>query len=87
MRSAASARVASALERHAHAVYPSAANFILFRIDAADCIFSGLKDRGVLVKNLNGSHPSLSNCLRVTIGTRDENDRFLEALQAARAAL
>ncbi len=61
--------------------YPSEANFILFRVSAADAVFGGLKERGVLIKNLHGSQPSLENCLRVTVGTPAENDRFLEALR------
>ena len=61
--------------------YPSEANFILFRVAAADAVFGGLKRRGILIKNLHGSQPSLENCLRVTIGTPDENDRFLQALR------
>ena len=62
--------------------YPSDANFILFRVAAADPVIAGLKARGVLIKNLNGSHPLLTNCLRVTVGTPDENARFTSALQA-----
>jgi histidinol-phosphate aminotransferase len=61
--------------------FPSDANFILFRTDAADAIFEGLKRRGVLVKNVHGSHATLENCLRVTVGTRGENDRFVAALR------
>jgi histidinol-phosphate aminotransferase len=61
-------------------VYPSDANFILFRIATAPRVFDALKQRGVLVKNLHGSHPALDGCLRVTVGTPDENDRFLAAL-------
>jgi len=60
--------------------FPSEANFILFRIGAAEQVFNGLKRRGVLIKNLHGSHPLLADCLRVTVGTREENDRFLDAL-------
>ena len=56
-------------------------NFILFRVAAADAVFGGLKERGVLIKNLHGSQPSLANCLRVTVGTPEENDRFLQALR------
>ncbi len=44
-------------------------------------MFAGLKTRGVLIKNLSGSHPSLTDCLRVTVGTAEENERFLSALQ------
>ena len=63
--------------------YPSDANFILFRVPAATAAFNALKERSVLVKNLHGAHPSLENCLRVTVGTPDENDRFLAALRQA----
>ena len=63
--------------------YASDANFILFRVLESDQVFNGLKERGVLIKNLNGSHPSLANCLRVTVGTPDENVRFLSALAAS----
>ena len=65
--------------------FPSDANFILFRTGAADRTFEGLKARGVLIKNLHGSHPALQGCLRVTLGTRDENDRFLMALRESLA--
>ncbi|MBI4189899.1 MAG: histidinol-phosphate transaminase [Betaproteobacteria bacterium] len=62
--------------------YVSDANFILFRVDRADQAFSGLKQRGILIKNLNGTHPLLADCLRVTVGTPDENAQFLSALTA-----
>ncbi len=62
--------------------YASEANFILFRVAKADQVFSGLKQRGVLIKNLHGSHPRLADCLRVTVGTPAENARFLSALTA-----
>jgi len=60
--------------------YPSDANFILFRIQQAERVFDGLKRRGVLVKSLHGSHRLLADCLRVTVGTPDENAAFLSAL-------
>lgn len=67
--------------------YPSQANFVLFRVASgrADEIFAGLKARRVLIKNLHGSHPQLADCLRVTVGTPDENQAFLEALKAVLA--
>ena len=77
-------RLSAELARIAEKVYPSAANFILFRIAEAERVFGELKSSGVLIKNLHGSHPSLENCLRVTVGTADENDRFLAALKDAR---
>lgn len=61
-------------------VYPSEANFILFRVAAATAVFEGLKSRGILVKNLDGGHPALQGCLRVTVGTVSENGRFMAAL-------
>ncbi|MGZ5138264.1 MAG: histidinol-phosphate transaminase [Burkholderiales bacterium] len=65
--------------------FPSDANFILFRTEGADPIFNGLKHRGILVKNLHGAHSSLAGCLRVTVGTAEENDAFLGALRASLA--
>ncbi len=62
-------------------VYTSEANFLLFRVANATAIFNGLKQRGVLIKNLDGGHPMLKDCLRVTVGTPDENARFIAALQ------
>lgn len=64
-------------------VFPSEANFILFRAPAgqADSLFEGLKSRGVLIRNLNGSSELLHDCLRVTVGTADENGVFLDALR------
>jgi len=67
-------------------VYASDANFILFRVARADQIFDGLKARGILIKNLNGSHALLADCLRVTVGTPDENTQFLSALTAVLAS-
>ena len=64
-------------------VWPSAANFILFRTlnrTAAD-VCAGLEQRGILIKNLHGTHPLLENCLRVTVGTETENRSFLEAMK------
>ena len=62
-------------------MYPSEANFVLFRLAAAGPVFGRLKERGVLIRNLDGTHPALESCLRVTVGTREENDRFLDALR------
>lgn len=80
------ARLYAALEGEAGTTpFPSNANFILFKTPAAQKTFDGLKGHGVLIKNLHGSHPALEGCLRVTVGTRNENDRFLEALRAVLA--
>ena len=64
-------------------VFPSAANFILLRVANADKVFEGLKQRGVLIKNLSRAHPQLQSCLRVTVGTPDENQQFLASLTAS----
>ncbi len=61
--------------------YPSEANFVLFRVGHAAGVFEGLKQRGILIKNLHGAHPALGECLRVTIGTPGENQQFMAALQ------
>ncbi|CAH1906497.1 Histidinol-phosphate aminotransferase 1 [Candidatus Nitrotoga sp. HW29] len=61
--------------------YVSDANFILFRVMHAEKVFQGLKNRGVLIKNLSKSHPLLVDCLRVTVGTPQENEQFIRALQ------
>lgn len=64
--------------------FPSQANFILFRVAAgrAGEFFQRLKERGVLIKSMHGSHPALHDCLRVTVGTPEENRAFLAALEA-----
>jgi histidinol-phosphate aminotransferase len=60
--------------------YPSAANFILVRVPDGPAAFEGLKARGILVRTFHGSHPLLAHCLRLTVGTPEENARLLEAL-------
>lgn len=63
-------------------VYDSVANFLLLRLREATAVFEGLKRRGILVKNLDGAHELLAGCLRVTVGTPEENRLFLDALKA-----
>ncbi|MEQ9620217.1 MAG: histidinol-phosphate transaminase [Deltaproteobacteria bacterium] len=60
--------------------YRSDANFILFKAATADSVFEGLIERDILIRNFN-KPGRLENCLRVTIGTPEENDRFLDALR------
>jgi histidinol-phosphate aminotransferase len=62
-------------------VYPSEANFFLVRVPDADRTYQALLRQGVLVRNLNG--PSLKNCLRITVGTPDENRILLTAMREA----
>ncbi len=66
-------------------VYASEANFILFRTPpgAATPLFDAVRRRGVLIKNLSGAGGALADCLRVTVGTPDENRTFLTALAHA----
>ena len=65
--------------------FPSEANFILFRTKAPERLYSGLKQRGILVKCLHGADAALEGCLRVTVGTPDENERFLDAVDSVLA--
>jgi histidinol-phosphate aminotransferase len=65
--------------------WPSDANMILVRVlgegDRAAQTFDGMKARGVLVKNVSKMHPLLANCLRLTVGTAQENVKMLAALK------
>ena len=61
-------------------VWPSDANMILVRVADAAQVFEGLRQRKVLVKNVSKMHPLLDNCLRLTVGTADENAQLLTAL-------
>jgi len=61
-------------------VFPSDANFVLFRVEQdSGVLFKRLMESGVLIRDLS-SHPRLKNCLRVTIGTPDENKAFLKKM-------
>jgi histidinol-phosphate aminotransferase len=75
-------RVVDALATMPLDVFPSGANFVLFRprvLPGRD-VWSGLLERSVLVRDCS-SWPRLADCLRVTIGTDDENTAFLDALR------
>ena len=61
-------------------VFPSEANFFLVRVNDAERAYEALKGQGVLVRNL---HPGLKNCLRINVGTPDENRILLTALREA----
>lgn len=73
-------------------VHPSAANFLLVRFAAsaeadsasarATELFNDLKSRGILVKNMAHAHRLLAGCLRLTIGSPDENRQLIAALRA-----
>lgn len=63
--------------------WPSEANMVLVRVPDATKTFEGMKARGVLVKNVSKMHPLLANCLRLTVGTADDNARMLAALESS----
>jgi histidinol-phosphate aminotransferase len=63
--------------------FPSAANFVLARFPDGPGAFEHLRERGILVRTFHGTHPLLAHCLRLTVGTPDENTRMLDALQQA----
>ena len=62
-------------------VWQSQANMILMRVPDADQTFAALKARGVLIKIVSKMHPLLANCMRLTVGTADENTQLLAALE------
>ncbi|AZY54033.1 histidinol-phosphate transaminase [Bordetella avium] len=65
-------------------VYPSAGNFILVRFCGkldGNAVHLALKTRKILVRNFSAAHPLLANCLRISIGTPEENAALLAALQ------
>lgn len=61
--------------------WKSDANMILIRVPDAAKTFEGMRLRKVLVKNVSKMHPLLANCLRVTVGTAEENAQMLAALE------
>ena len=63
--------------------YPSEANMILLRVRDAKRTFEGMKARGVLVKNVSALHPLLADCLRLTVGTPEQNVQMIDALKAS----
>ena len=68
---------------HQVKAFKSEANMILLRVPDAQKTFDRLKARGVLVKNISKMHPLLANCVRLTIGTAEENAILLDALQSS----
>jgi histidinol-phosphate aminotransferase len=76
------AQLATRLARLPVDVFPSQANFVSFRLRERDAgeVFDELKQAGVLIKNLSPSGGLLRNCMRVTVGRPDENQKFIDAL-------
>jgi histidinol-phosphate aminotransferase len=79
-------RIVAGLSELPVEVWPSEANFILFRPTTVggEKVWQRLVDESVLVRDCS-SWPGLDGCLRVTVGTSDENGRFLDALGKALA--
>lgn len=61
-------------------VYPSDANFLLVRMTGANAIFSYLQQKGIIVRN-RSSVPGCADCLRITVGTAEENTMLIKALK------
>ncbi len=66
-------------------VFPSAANFLLLRVPDSARVFDAMLQQKVLIKNVGKMHALLADCLRITIGTPEENQAMQAALQAALA--
>ena len=64
-------------------VFPSAGNFLLVRVPDAAAVFDALLTERVLIKNVSKMHPLLAECVRLTVGSPDENARLLAALKLA----
>jgi histidinol-phosphate aminotransferase len=64
-------------------VFPSQANFVLIRVPNSEQIFNKLLEHKILVKNVGKMHDLLTNCLRVTVSTPEENQLFIDALKDA----
>lgn len=62
-------------------VFPSVTNFMLVRFQNSDRVYQHLLEHGVVVRN-QSKQPNCANCLRITVGTAEENTRFLEVLSA-----
>lgn len=62
--------------------FPTEANFVLVRVPDAPKLDAHLRQSRILIRNFHGGHPLLNHCLRVTVGTPEENERLLAALAA-----
>jgi histidinol-phosphate aminotransferase len=64
-------------------VFPSAGNFLLVRVPDAAAVFETLLTSRVLIKNVSKMHPLLANCVRLTVGSAQENAQMITALKLA----
>lgn len=62
-------------------VFPSAGNFLLVRVPDASAVFETLLTARVLIKNVSKMHPLLANCVRLTVGSAEENAQLIAALK------
>ncbi|MFY9995240.1 MAG: histidinol-phosphate transaminase [Leclercia sp.] len=62
-------------------VFASETNYILARFTASSAVFKSLWDQGIILRDQN-KQPTLSGCLRITVGTREESQRVIDALNA-----
>eukprot|EP00657_Telonema_sp_P-1_P007841 TRINITY_DN2811_c0_g1_i1.p1 TRINITY_DN2811_c0_g1~~TRINITY_DN2811_c0_g1_i1.p1 ORF type:complete len:160 (+),score=29.71 TRINITY_DN2811_c0_g1_i1:163-642(+) len=74
-------RLAEALKKMdaVHRVLPSDSNFLMFQIDSAEVVYKQMADQGVVVR-FRGGCLHCGGCLRVTVGTPEQNDQFLQLL-------
>lgn len=63
--------------------FKSDANMMLLRVPDPQKTFEGMKAKGVLIKNVSKMHPLLSGCLRLTVGTAEENATMVAAIKAS----
>ena len=59
-------------------VYPSDTNFLLVEMNDAGIVYNELKKQKIIIRN---RHALIKNCLRITVGTKDENDKLIKALK------
>ena len=59
-------------------IFPSDANFILIEVDNADSVYQELVNQNVIIRNRNSV---IKNCLRITVGSPEENQKLIETLQ------
>ncbi len=62
-------------------IFPSDSNFLLVRVDDADLRYKQLIDQGIVVRN-RSKEPLCDQCLRITVGTRVENEKLIEVLKS-----
>ena len=61
-------------------IYPSDANFILIKVDNANERYNQLVEKGIVIRNRNNDD-LCQNCLRITVGTDEENEKLMTTLK------